>query len=82
VSKLDYTFWFGLFGPAKLPKGVVKRLADASAKVLNDPEMRAKLVAGGNEASPSKDAAEFAAWTAEEAKIATELTIQSGAQLD
>lgn len=82
VKDYDYTFWFGLFGPAKMPREIVDRLAEASAKVLNEPDMRAKLAAGGNEASPSKNAAEFAAWTREEAKLSTELTIQSGAKID
>lgn len=82
VKNFDYTFWFGLFGPAKLPRNVVEKLADASAKVLNDPDMRAKLVASGNEAAPSKNAAEFAAWAKAEAKLATELTVQSGAKID
>lgn len=82
VKNYDYTFWFGLFGPAKMPREIVDRLAAASAKMLNDPAIRAKLAAGGNEASPSKNAAEFAAWAQAEAKLATELTIQSGAKLD
>ncbi|QGW83406.1 Bug family tripartite tricarboxylate transporter substrate binding protein [Variovorax paradoxus] len=82
VKDYDYTFWFGLFGPAKMPPEIVNRLAEASAKVLGDPAMRAKLAAGGNEASPSKNAAEFAAWTQAEAKLSTELTVQSGAKLD
>lgn len=82
VKNYDYTFWFGLFGPSKMPRDVVNRLAEASAKVLSDPAMRAKLAAGGNEASPSKNAAEFAAWTQTEAKLATELMVQSGAKLD
>jgi tripartite-type tricarboxylate transporter receptor subunit TctC len=82
VKNYDYTFWFGLFGPAKLPREVVDKLAEASAKVLDDAEMRAKLTAGGNEPAPSKNAAEFAAWAKAEAKLATELTVQSGAKID
>jgi len=82
VKNYDYTFWFGLFGPAKLPRNVVEKLADASAKILNDADMRAKLAVSGNEAAPSKNAAEFAAWAKAEAKQAIELTIQSGAKFD
>lgn len=82
VKNYDYTFWFGLFGPAKMPRQIVEKLADASSKVLSDAELRAKLMAGGNEPSPSKNAAEFAAWSKAEAKQATDLTIQSGANLD
>jgi tripartite-type tricarboxylate transporter receptor subunit TctC len=82
VKGYDYSFWFGLFGPANMPRDAVNKLAQASLKVLSEPDLRAKLMAGGNEPAPSKDAAEFAAWTKGEAKISTELTIQSGAKVD
>jgi tripartite-type tricarboxylate transporter receptor subunit TctC len=82
VKGYDYSFWFGLFGPANMPRDVVNKLAQASAGVLNEPDLRAKLMAGGNEPALSKDTAEFAAWTKAEAKMSTELTIQSGAKMD
>ena len=82
VKDYNYTFWFGLYGRAKMPREIVNRLADASAKVLSDPALQAHLAAGGNEASPSKNAAEFAPWMQGEAKLSTQLTIQSGAALD
>ena len=34
LTDFDYTFWFGLFGPAGLPKDVASKLADASAKAI------------------------------------------------
>jgi tripartite-type tricarboxylate transporter receptor subunit TctC len=82
VKGYDYSFWFGLFGPAKLPRHIVDKLADASATVLSDPDVRARLAASGNDADPSKNAAEFAAWAKADARISTDLTIQSGAKIE
>lgn len=58
----DVSFWFGLFGPAKLPPPVADRLVAAANKVLNDPQVREKLLTTGNEAAPFKTPAEFSAW--------------------
>lgn len=35
--------WFGMFAPAKTPPEVVKRIQDAVAKVLRDPDVAARL---------------------------------------
>jgi tripartite-type tricarboxylate transporter receptor subunit TctC len=45
----DYeaNLWFGLFAPAKTPKGVVSQLARWFGAALRDAEVRAKLVAQG-----------------------------------
>ena len=40
---LGVTAWYGLFGPANLPKDVVAKLEAATEKVLADPEVRKKL---------------------------------------
>jgi tripartite-type tricarboxylate transporter receptor subunit TctC len=42
----EYDFWFGLFGPAKLPPDVMDRLFAATTKAINDPEFKAKLLLG------------------------------------
>jgi tripartite-type tricarboxylate transporter receptor subunit TctC len=82
VKGYDYSFWFGLFGPAGLPAAVVDKLAAASAKVLSEPELKARLSAGGNAAAPSKNAAEFTAWAASEGQRLRRLMEQSGARVD
>ena len=79
VAGFDYTFWFGLFGPAGLPDAIVAKLFDASVKVLNDPALREKLVASGNEPSPSASPAEFREFAAKSGASEAELTIASGA---
>jgi tripartite-type tricarboxylate transporter receptor subunit TctC len=41
--------WYGVLGPAGLPKPVVTRLHDELVKVLNQPDMRERIVADGSE---------------------------------
>jgi tripartite-type tricarboxylate transporter receptor subunit TctC len=79
LKDYDFSFWWGLFGPAKLPADVAKKLFDASVAALNDPEVKARLEKSGNlpDASPSQ--AEFREWTAQEGKKYKELTVRSGA---
>ncbi len=78
VDGYDYSFSFGLFGPAGLPEPIVARLFDASRKVLADPKLRATLEASGNEAAPSESPAEFARWVEAEGALERDLTIAAG----
>ena len=61
----EFSFWFGLFGPARLPADVTAKLVAAAAKALNDPQVQEKLLGTGNEAAPFKTPAEFDAWATE-----------------
>jgi len=45
--------WYGVFAPAGTPVPVVARLNAALVKALNDPEVKAKLVAAGQDPAPS-----------------------------
>jgi tripartite-type tricarboxylate transporter receptor subunit TctC len=40
-------FWWGLFGPANMPKQSVAQLADWFTTAMRVPEVKAKLVAQG-----------------------------------
>lgn len=40
--------WVGLFAPAHTPAPIIKRLYEATKAALADPEVRKKLIAGGN----------------------------------
>ena len=51
--------WYGLAGPAKLPRPLVDRIFAATVETLNDPEVRAKLLASGLQPAPSKTPEEF-----------------------
>jgi len=78
----EFTFWFGLFGPANLPKDVSDKLFAAAAKVLADPEVKAKLLAGGNEALPSRSPAEFHEWASANGRAVLERVEQAGVKLE
>lgn len=79
VNGYDFTFWFGLFGPAGLPTEVSKKLFEASVQALADPDVKAKLEKQGNLAAPSASVEEFRKWALEEGKLTRELTVRSGA---
>lgn len=78
----NFTFWFGLFGPAGLPKDVQDKLFTAANRVLANPEIRAKLLFSGNEAAPSKSSAEFDSWAQENGRMALERIVQAGVKVE
>jgi tripartite-type tricarboxylate transporter receptor subunit TctC len=45
--------WYGLFAPAGTPAPVIGRLNASLVKALNDPDVKAKLAAAGQDAAPS-----------------------------
>jgi len=59
--------WVGLFAPARTPDAIVDRLHAATVVTLKDPEVRDKLIAGGNNIV-GNDTAQFRAFLAEETK--------------
>ncbi|MGO4328992.1 Bug family tripartite tricarboxylate transporter substrate binding protein [Cupriavidus sp. 2TAF22] len=74
----DFTFWFGLFGPAGLPPKVSDRLFAAASKVLADPQLQAKLLGTGSEVAPSKSQAEFRTWAEDNTRVILERLNQAG----
>lgn len=78
----EYDFWFGLFGPAKLPPNVMERLFAAATKAINDPELKAKLLLGGNEAQASRTPADFGEFARASGRTALERSIQAGVKVD
>lgn len=79
VAEFDLQLWFGLFGPAKLPKPIVDRLFAASQKVLALPQVREKLEAQGNEAAPSQSPSEFHALAVRDGSKSRDLIRLTGA---
>lgn len=59
--------WVGLIAPAHTPEPIVKRLYDATVISLKDPDVRQKLIAGGNNIVGDTPA-QFRAFLAEETK--------------
>ena len=78
VPGYDSTFWFGLFGPKGLPKPIVDKVHDAAKRALENPEIREKLAATGNAASPSASPEEFADFARRDGERSLKLTIDAG----
>lgn len=53
VPNYDMSTWYGLVGPADLPAPILKKLTDALAQTVNDPEFKGRLVAQGMDPRPS-----------------------------
>ncbi len=50
---LQISIWFGLFGPAGMPRDLVTRLNMESTKSLSSPDMRERLIGAGIDQWPS-----------------------------
>jgi tripartite-type tricarboxylate transporter receptor subunit TctC len=61
VPGFDYTIWYGLFAPAKVPPAIVNKVSVDLQAALRDPEVASALIAQGNEPAPAT-AQEFASF--------------------
>jgi tripartite-type tricarboxylate transporter receptor subunit TctC len=73
--------WYGVIGPAGLPKPIVTRLHDELVAILNRPDVRERIVADGSEPAGSTPADFRLFMLADLAKWA-KLVKESGAKLD
>lgn len=65
LEGFDITLWQGFFAPAGTPAAIVERLNSEINKILNDEDMKKKLLAQGAEPRPLS-VAEFTRFTADE----------------
>jgi tripartite-type tricarboxylate transporter receptor subunit TctC len=73
--------WYGVIGPAGLPGPVVARLHEALVKVLNQPEVRERIVADGSE-PVGNTPEEFRRFMRADLDKWAKLVKESGAKLD
>ena len=78
----EFTFWFGLFGPAGLPREITDKLFAVATKVLADPQVKARLLTGGNEAAPSRSPAEFHEWASADGRNSLDRIVQAGVKVE
>jgi tripartite-type tricarboxylate transporter receptor subunit TctC len=79
LSAYRYTYWWGLFGPAGLPKDIVDRLFTAANAALQSPSvLKAVGEQPGYLLSPSSSPAEFASWAESEGLALKNLSIRLG----
>ena len=78
VPGFESSAWFGVFGPAKLPKAIINKLNAVIVASLSDPVLRKRLETEG--ATPVGDAPnEFAAFVREDIKRWAPIVKASGA---
>jgi len=73
--------WYGVIGPAGLPKPIVTRLHDELVKVLNRPDVRERIVADGSEPAGTTPE-EFRLFMLADLAKWAKLVKESGAKLD
>ena len=79
INGMDYEQWFGLMGPANMPRPVVDRLAAAMEQVLKMPDVRERLVGMALEVAqpgPAEMKAKVEGDAARWVKLAQELDIK------
>jgi tripartite-type tricarboxylate transporter receptor subunit TctC len=81
VPGFESEAWFGLFGPAKLPADIVRKLNAAVVAALSEPAMRAQLAREGASPAPGT-AEEFAAFVRADVERWAPIVRQSGARPD
>jgi tripartite-type tricarboxylate transporter receptor subunit TctC len=77
----DYTFWVGMFVPAKTPPAVVEKLHDETARILVSDAVRERLLKLGAEVSPMPQVT-FASLVQAEAVVAAALIKKANIKLD
>jgi tripartite-type tricarboxylate transporter receptor subunit TctC len=82
VPDYEIGFWYGFFVPAGTPSEVVRRLFDATAQVVNNPETAKMLAREGTETASSRSPEEFAQFLAEDARLWARLVKESGAKAE
>jgi tripartite-type tricarboxylate transporter receptor subunit TctC len=73
--------WYGVFGPAKMPKAIVTRLHDEIVKILQRPDVKDKLAEDGSEAVGNTPE-EFRKFLDADVAKWAKLVKESGAKLD
>lgn len=77
----EVTSWYGVFGPARLPRAIVERLNSGIGNAINAPELADRLAALGAEPSRKSPAA-FAQYVREEIIKWAKVVKASGARLE
>ncbi|QWD73648.1 tripartite tricarboxylate transporter substrate binding protein [Polynucleobacter sp. TSB-Sco08W16] len=73
--------WFSLMAPANLPPSIQKRLNQLTRRTLNNPDVKARLLAGGLEPNPGSPK-ELSKLIAQESAKWSRVVLQSGAKLE
>jgi tripartite-type tricarboxylate transporter receptor subunit TctC len=82
LADYEVTLWYGFFAPAGTPAQIVRRLFEATALALQDPNAKQALARDGTETSGSSSPPDFGAFVREETRLWTQVIRASGAKFD
>jgi tripartite-type tricarboxylate transporter receptor subunit TctC len=74
--------WYGLTGPAKLPRALLDRIFTATVETLKDSDARTRLLSSGLQPAPSKTPEEFTEFIRAEGVKWAKVVKESGAKAD
>lgn len=80
VPGYDAVTWFGVLGPAGMPRAIVTRLHTEVVRAVNEPTLRNRFIADGADPSPSKSPEEFAALIRSETRKWAKVIREAGIQ--
>jgi tripartite-type tricarboxylate transporter receptor subunit TctC len=80
----DYAieFWYGFFVPAGTPPAVIRKIFEASAVAMQQPNVKAALAREGTDVTLSSSPEQFAAFLNEDAKFWVKLVKEAGVKLE
>ena len=80
----DYAieFWYGFFVPAATPPAVIKKIFEAAATAMQQPNVKAALAREGTDVTLSSSPEQFAAFLNEDAKFWVKLVKDAGVKLE
>ena len=81
LAGFDVTSWYGVFGPAALPREIVNKLNAEIGRGINAPDLKERLTALGAEPS-TKNPDEYARYVRDEIVKWAKVVKASGAKLD
>jgi tripartite-type tricarboxylate transporter receptor subunit TctC len=76
------TTWYGVFAPAATPSGIVNQLHAETAKVMQTPDVRARLAEAGADETVTRTPAEFAAIVRNDTARYAKIVKQAGLRID
>ncbi|HYS57149.1 MAG TPA: tripartite tricarboxylate transporter substrate-binding protein, partial [Burkholderiales bacterium] len=82
LANYNLSIWYGFFAPASTPRGVVRRLFDATAQALQDARLKQILARDGTETAASRSPEDFAAFLREDARVIAHVIRETGAKFD
>src|SRR5882672_10320265 len=82
LANYNLSIWYGFFAPADTPRGIVKRVFDATVQALQDTRLKEALARQGTETAVSSSPEDFAAFLREDASVIARVIRETGAKFD